>query len=196
MSTRVNLSPEFTTLYTKHSAKKVGGNKKRLILKTWAFRLPKVSRFPPSRFLRYIKAKVVKAQHFASCRTRCSRKVSSSCLTRLRSYVEPVDLHRAEAVEDCIEFMNSSCTSLKRWNLFMSYCWKTKLYWDSGCKMKVSRDIFIILFRLSGMGVLISTVSPRYFTDWKCLDLKLKGTMQFYLLLLLVFCRCVELISV
>ncbi|KZV15242.1 hypothetical protein F511_26388 [Dorcoceras hygrometricum] len=114
MSQRVSLAPELTAPYTKQCAKKVGGNKRRLIPKTCAFRLPKVSRFSLSRFLRCIKANVAKARRFASCRTRCSRKVSSTCLTRLRSYVDTVDLHRAEAVEDCIEFMNSSCASLKR----------------------------------------------------------------------------------
>jgi hypothetical protein len=44
-----------------------------------------------------------------------SRKVTSSSLPRSRSLAEAVDSQRAEAIEDCIEFLNSS-SSLQRSN--------------------------------------------------------------------------------
>ncbi|KAL9684050.1 hypothetical protein QQ045_021481 [Rhodiola kirilowii] len=73
-------------------------------------------------FIHQLKAKLTRALCFAcmagiasgtdSNWTRSSRRVSSSSLARSRSYAEPiVDTYRAEAVEDCIEFLNASSFS-------------------------------------------------------------------------------------
>ncbi|GJR71963.1 hypothetical protein Tco_0084328 [Tanacetum coccineum] len=87
--------------------------------------------FSPMRFLGRIKAKFAKALGYVSSSS--SRKItsspspsssvaSSSCngggynsnygLERSRSYVETFDSNRAQAIEDCIKFLNSnSCAS-------------------------------------------------------------------------------------
>ncbi|KAI3447764.1 hypothetical protein Pfo_004429 [Paulownia fortunei] len=115
MSRRVSFSPE-PTIYPKHGGPiKVGGNKKRVMLKIWIFKLPKGSRFSLGSFFRNIGAKVVGALPLVSTRRRCSGKVSSASLARSRSYAETLDSQRAEAIEDCIEFLNSS-SSLQRSN--------------------------------------------------------------------------------
>ncbi|GFY93190.1 hypothetical protein Acr_08g0015860 [Actinidia rufa] len=59
-------------------------------------------------------ARIARAMCFVSTR-RSSRKVSSSSLMRSRSCAETIDSHRAEAIEDCIEFLYSS-SSLQRSN--------------------------------------------------------------------------------
>lgn len=99
-------------------AVKVGRNKKRVTTPLWSFKLPqKSSLFMPARFLKSLGAKMSKAVRLMSSsnRKRSSRKVSSaSSLVRSRSYAETlVDSQRAEAIEDCIEFLNSS-SSLPR----------------------------------------------------------------------------------
>ncbi|GMN47920.1 hypothetical protein TIFTF001_017081 [Ficus carica] len=81
----------------------------------WGLRLPKESKYySPVEFLRSLRAKFARAICLASKR-RSSGKVSASNLTRCRSVSDPIDSHRAEALEDCIEFLNSSA-SLKRTN--------------------------------------------------------------------------------
>lgn len=103
------------TIYLKHSGgTRVGGNRKRLA-GIFSFRLRRGSRFSPVRFLKKLGAKVARVLRCASSKRKSSRKVSSSSLARSRSYVDPMDSHRAEAIEDCIEFLNSSC-SLPRSN--------------------------------------------------------------------------------
>ncbi|XAR68846.1 hypothetical protein NMG60_11000232 [Bertholletia excelsa] len=118
MSKRVCFSPDVHDLpppFQKHgSGTKVGRSKKR-VTGVWTFRLPKSSGFSPVVFLRRAGAKLVRTLRFMSARRRCSRRVSSSSLTRSRSYADTIDSHRAEAVEDCIEFLNSS-SSLHRSN--------------------------------------------------------------------------------
>ncbi|RYR15913.1 hypothetical protein Ahy_B04g072866 [Arachis hypogaea] len=69
----------------------------------------------PVRFLIQIGTKVASAIRDVSMRRRSSRKVSSSSSssTLVRSYSvsdHTTDSHRAEAVEDCIEFLHSSST--------------------------------------------------------------------------------------
>lgn len=68
-------------------------------------------------FLKNIGTKVASALNFLSNsnRKRSSRKVSSASLARSRSYAETIhDSQRAEAIEDCIEFLNSSSSCLHR----------------------------------------------------------------------------------
>nr|GMD40103.1 josephin-like protein [Ipomoea batatas] len=113
MSKRVIFSPEGEY----ERAVKVGRNKKRVTTPVWSFKLPqKSSLFMPARFLKSLGAKMSKAVRLMSSsnRKRSSRKVSSASLVRSRSYAETlVDSQRAEAIEDCIEFLNSS-SSLPR----------------------------------------------------------------------------------
>ncbi|XP_057756121.1 uncharacterized protein LOC130975329 [Arachis stenosperma] len=90
----------------------IGRNKKRIIE---SFTLPKDSTMStPVRFLIQIGTKVASAIRDVSMRRRSSRKVSSSSSSTLvRSYSvsdHTTDSHRAEAVEDCIEFLHSSST--------------------------------------------------------------------------------------
>ncbi|CAK9133888.1 unnamed protein product [Ilex paraguariensis] len=121
LSRRVTFSPDINeikpTVIHKHGGGiKVGGNKKRVI-SIWSYRVPKSYGFSPVNLLKSVGAKVARALRSMSTRRRSSRRVSSSSLVRSRSYAEPLDSHRAEAMEDCIEFLNSS-SSLKRSSSF------------------------------------------------------------------------------
>ncbi|KAI5663589.1 hypothetical protein M9H77_22912 [Catharanthus roseus] len=98
----------------------VRGNNTKVIL---GFRISKISGFSSRmNFLERIGEKVAKALKLMSSRKKSSRKVSSSAsLAKSRSYAETLDSHRAEAIEDCIEFLNSS-SSLQRSNSISSSC--------------------------------------------------------------------------
>ncbi|KAK9280600.1 hypothetical protein L1049_014294 [Liquidambar formosana] len=73
------------------------------------FRLPKTSGFSRERFFKHLGNKVAAALCCVPMRRRPSTKVSSSGRS-----ATPVDSHRSKAIEDCIEFINSS--SLQRSN--------------------------------------------------------------------------------
>ncbi|KAJ1381898.1 hypothetical protein SESBI_44747 [Sesbania bispinosa] len=110
-SKRVCFSPDVNekpTTFLKHGCGKVLGNRKRRIIGTWTFRLPKDHILSPVRFLLRLGAKVASSLRVVSMRRRSSRKVSSSTLVRSRSLSDLTDSHRAKAVEDCIEFLHSS----------------------------------------------------------------------------------------
>ncbi|XP_019186485.1 PREDICTED: josephin-like protein [Ipomoea nil] len=113
MNKRVLFSPEGEY----ERAVKVGRNKKRVTTPVWSFKLSeKSSLFMAARFVKNLGAKMSKAVRLMSSsnRKRASCKVSSASLVRTRSYAETlVDSQRAEAIEDCIEFLNSS-SSLPR----------------------------------------------------------------------------------
>ncbi|KAK9289872.1 hypothetical protein L1049_008033 [Liquidambar formosana] len=123
-SKRVSFSPDVNDrpkIFFKHSSGvKLAGNRKR-VARICSFRIPKGSEFSPARFLWRLGAKVARALRFVSMRRRSSRKVCSSSLARSRSYADPIDSHRAEAIEDCIEFLNSS-SSLPRSNSVPANC--------------------------------------------------------------------------
>ncbi|KAL3622775.1 hypothetical protein CASFOL_031987 [Castilleja foliolosa] len=88
-------------------------NNKRATPRIKIFKLPK-----GWSFFRNIGAKVSNALPMISTRRKCSGKVSSSAsLGRSSSYAEA---HRAEAIEDCIEFFNNP--SLQRSNSLNSSC--------------------------------------------------------------------------
>ncbi|KAL3646670.1 hypothetical protein CASFOL_009214 [Castilleja foliolosa] len=110
MSRRVSFSPE-EAIFPKHSATiKAGSSSKRATPKIWSF------------FIN-IGAKVSNALTMISTRRKCSGKVSSSfaSLARSCSYAElALDSHRAEAIEDCIEFLNNP--SLQRSSSVNSSC--------------------------------------------------------------------------
>ncbi|KAI3677612.1 hypothetical protein L6452_36878 [Arctium lappa] len=130
MSRRVSFSPDVDGMpsppplhFTKH-----GGDRTTTepMIRILTFRPPKTSSsssgtFSAMRFLGRIRAKFAKALGFVSS---SSRKVSSSSSTtsssssscictfeRSRSYVETFDSHRAQAIEDCIQFLNNSSSS-------------------------------------------------------------------------------------
>ncbi|KAE8666724.1 hypothetical protein F3Y22_tig00112491pilonHSYRG00138 [Hibiscus syriacus] len=71
----------------------------------------------PVRFLKHLGGKAAKGLHVLSMRIRPSPKVSSSSssLGRSKPIVTPSDSHRNAAIEDCIDFINSSA-SLPRSN--------------------------------------------------------------------------------
>ncbi|EOY07275.1 hypothetical protein QUC31_011437 [Theobroma cacao] len=122
-SKRVSFSPDVNerpTILLKHggSTGRTRGNRRRVVAGIFTFRLVRSSRFSPARLLRRLGAKVARALRFVSMRRNSnSHKVSSSSsnLARSRSLAESIDSHRAEAIEDCIEFLNSS-SSLSRSN--------------------------------------------------------------------------------
>ncbi|MED6209705.1 hypothetical protein PIB30_057271 [Stylosanthes scabra] len=112
-SKRVCFSPDSSDkpiMFLKHGTYgggRVLGSKKKMI-GCWNFGLFKESSSSPVRFLLNLGSKVASAIGIASTRRRSSRKVSSSALARSQSLTEPIDSHRAKAVEDCIEFLHSS----------------------------------------------------------------------------------------
>lgn len=110
---RVSFSPDVNkpTIYLKQGGgTRAKGNRKKVVVAILSFRLPKSSRCSPVRFLKRIGAKVARALQYVSMRKRASKKVSSSTLARSRSLAESIESHRAEAIEDCIEFLNSSAS--------------------------------------------------------------------------------------
>ena len=63
----------------------------------------------PLKYLVQLGTKVASSIRSVSMKRRSSRKVSSSStLVRSRSVSDLTDSHRAETVEDCIEFLHSS----------------------------------------------------------------------------------------
>ncbi|KAK2657252.1 hypothetical protein Ddye_010304 [Dipteronia dyeriana] len=128
-SKRVSFSPDVydkPTVYLKHGggcSGRAAGNRKRVVVGIFSFRLPRSSRsFSPARLLERLGAKVVRAFRCVSLRKRSSRKVSSSTLVRSRSLAESIDSHRAEAIEDCIEFLNSSSSMSRSNSVSTSSC--------------------------------------------------------------------------
>ncbi|XWS67206.1 hypothetical protein CRYUN_Cryun05aG0267900 [Craigia yunnanensis] len=117
-SKRVSFSPDVNerpTIFLKHGGSgRTRGNRRRIVVGIFTFRLVKSS-FSPARLMRRLGVKVARALRFVSIRRNSSHKVSSSNLPRSRSLAESIDSHRAEAIEDCIEFLNSS-SSLSRSN--------------------------------------------------------------------------------
>lgn len=117
MTKRVSFSPDtdgMSSLYfTTHGGTKPDSPEP--MIRIWTFGSQKGSGFSAMRFLGRIKAKFARALGFVSSN---SRKISSSSTTscdctlkRSRSYVEAFDSHRAQAIEDCIQFLNSSSSS-------------------------------------------------------------------------------------
>lgn len=114
MSRRVNFSPDY--VHDQNFKKKPPSSS------TWNSSLQKSSSSSyVASFVKKIGTKVAIALNFLSNsnRKRSSCKVSSSSsssLIRSRSYAETLidDSQRAQAIEDCIEFLNSSSSSLHR----------------------------------------------------------------------------------
>ncbi|XP_044474217.1 josephin-like protein [Mangifera indica] len=118
-SKRVSFSPDVNDkppVFVKHGgSKKLGGSRRRVSVGIFSFRVPKSSEFSPGSFLRRLGAKMARTRCFLSTPKRSSCKVSSSTLQRSRSLADSIDSHRTEAIEDCIEFLNTS-SSISRSN--------------------------------------------------------------------------------
>ncbi|XP_023539544.1 uncharacterized protein LOC111800185 [Cucurbita pepo subsp. pepo] len=110
-SKRVSFSPDVNdnpTVVLKHGGGEDGAG-------TLSFGLSRDTRHLPVGFLQSFKARVSEAIRFVSTK-KSSRKVSSAAtFTRSRSVSDSMESHRAEAIEDCIEFLNHS-SSLSRLN--------------------------------------------------------------------------------
>ncbi|KAI3750507.1 hypothetical protein L2E82_21146 [Cichorium intybus] len=115
MSRRVSFSPDVDDMpsppplyFTKHGGDTASTTEP--MIRIWTFRPPKSSGFSAMKFLGRIKAKFAKALGFVSS-SRSSSSCSCSALERSKSYVEAFDSHRAQAIEDCIQFLHSSSSS-------------------------------------------------------------------------------------
>lgn len=84
------------------------------------FKLPKGSKLS-MRFLKQLAAQVVRTLHSMSIRRRHSSKDSSS-----KPFVAPVDSRRTEAIEDCIEFINSSSSFSRSNSVSAKHTWCCK----------------------------------------------------------------------
>ncbi|MFS7976912.1 hypothetical protein Hanom_Chr10g00897921 [Helianthus anomalus] len=92
-------------------------------IKILTFRPPKKSNFSAKKFICRIKSEFTRALGIVSSSRKMPPSMSSSpssssssfsCNCTLRrsvSYAEPFDSHRAQAVQDCIQFLNSSSSS-------------------------------------------------------------------------------------
>ncbi|KAI7982453.1 hypothetical protein LOK49_LG15G01271 [Camellia lanceoleosa] len=100
---------------------RASGEKTRFPTRSSRFRVPTRSELSsPVKFLKRLGDKVVAAMNFVSRRQRQRRRRSpsnvSSSSGRSNPSIAPLDSHhRAEAISDCIEFINSS-SSLQRSN--------------------------------------------------------------------------------
>ncbi|KAF8396899.1 hypothetical protein HHK36_018534 [Tetracentron sinense] len=111
-SKRVSFSPDVNdkpTASLKHNRGTKVGRYRKSFTSIYSFRLPKCSVSSPVNFLRRLGANMARALCFSSMRRRSSPKVSSSNSGRSRRpFVAEPDSHHKEAIDDCIEFINSS----------------------------------------------------------------------------------------
>lgn len=99
---------DLSTIILKEASGSIGGNGGR-ILRNKKKRNNGTQRLSPMRFLIRLGTKVADAIRGVSIRRKSSRKVSSSStLVKSCSISDLNDPHRAETVEDCIEFLHSS----------------------------------------------------------------------------------------
>ncbi|KAG9131739.1 hypothetical protein Leryth_009483 [Lithospermum erythrorhizon] len=92
----------------KSTNKKIDSNPRQRSSQSCCFRIPKRKEVSALKFLRFLGGKMVSGIRLVSGK-RSSKKDKSSS-ERPKSFVAPVDSHRAEAIDDCIEFINSSST--------------------------------------------------------------------------------------
>ncbi|XAR60713.1 Ubiquitinyl hydrolase 1 [Bertholletia excelsa] len=115
--------PTTTTAATASVIHKQNSGKKAFVERTCSgkscsFRVPTRSQLSPLRFLKQIGDKIVSALHSMSWSRRVRRGRSSAAAAssgRSNPSIAPLDSHRAEAINDCIQFINSS-SSLSRSN--------------------------------------------------------------------------------
>ncbi|KVH94072.1 hypothetical protein Ccrd_003876 [Cynara cardunculus var. scolymus] len=102
-----------TTMFCElNSSKKVDSNKTKFA-GTCRF-LPQRSELSPVKYIKHLGNKMMATIRFIAARKRSCTKVTSSG-TPKQPMVAPIDSQRAEAIDDCIEFINSS-SSLTRSN--------------------------------------------------------------------------------
>ncbi|PON44557.1 hypothetical protein TorRG33x02_330510 [Trema orientale] len=107
---------EKSFLYHKqNSGRRPVGESKRFGGSSDRFQLPKgPSGFmSPIRLLKHFAGEVARVLCMVSAGTRTRRSSASgkkSSSARSKPFVAPLDSHRMEAIEDCIQFINSSCT--------------------------------------------------------------------------------------
>ncbi|XP_077214405.1 josephin-like protein [Tasmannia lanceolata] len=114
-SKRVTFSPDIRDqpkLPLKPDTKRRAAGKRKTVAGIYNFRLPRRAGFSPLRFIRRLGSNVARTIRVFSVRRVSPKTVPSS---RSGSLVSQQDSHRTEAIEDCIEFINSSC-SLQRSN--------------------------------------------------------------------------------
>ncbi|CAI9301074.1 unnamed protein product [Lactuca saligna] len=95
-----------------NSSKKVDGNGTK-VAGSCRF-LPERSELSPIKCIKHLADKMIAVVRFIGARKRSCRKVTSSG-TPKQPTVASIDSQRAEAIDDCIEFINSS-SSLTRSN--------------------------------------------------------------------------------
>ncbi|KAL2508308.1 josephin-like protein [Forsythia ovata] len=101
-----------TTMFCKqNSCKKVKDEKRINCIKSCSFRVPNSSSM---KYLRNLGGKMTAVLRKSDKKKGCP-KVTSSTSEKSKPSVAPVDSQRAEAIDDCIEFINSS-SSLPRSN--------------------------------------------------------------------------------
>ncbi|KAG9129562.1 hypothetical protein Leryth_014416 [Lithospermum erythrorhizon] len=94
-------------LHKQSSSKKNNGSSTLCSSRSCSFRLPKGKELYPLKYFRFLGGKMVEAIQVVSGK-RGSPRVSSSSERVIKHGVAPMDSHRAEAIDDCIEFINSS----------------------------------------------------------------------------------------
>lgn len=119
MSARVGFKQETDdkttrTFYKQNSRKRADGNCGTRFSGTCRLRLPKRSELSPLKYFKHISDKVAAVLRLVSTGAGASPKDISSS-GRAKPLVAPIDSHRAEAIDDCIEFINTS-SSLQRSN--------------------------------------------------------------------------------
>ncbi|KAG9453890.1 hypothetical protein H6P81_006794 [Aristolochia fimbriata] len=117
-SRALGVSPDYyaetpgTALQREMSAR-IAGHRKSIVVGVWNIKVPKSADFPPVRFICRLRNKVSRAVRLISVHRVTPRSCSVNQCRPLHS--SQVDLHRSEAIDDCIEFFNS-CGSLQRSN--------------------------------------------------------------------------------
>ncbi|KAM7496468.1 hypothetical protein LguiA_020882 [Lonicera macranthoides] len=117
MSARVGFKRETDdrttkTFYKQNSRKRADGSCGTRFSGTCRLWLPKRSELSPLKYFKHISDKVAAVLRLVSVGA-SPKDISSS--GRAKPFVAPVDSHRAEAIDDCIKFINTT-SSLQRSN--------------------------------------------------------------------------------
>lgn len=92
-----------------NSVKRIDGQRKSLD-GSCRFRLPKGCELSPKQYIKHLGDKIASVIRFLCIRNSPTNGSSSG---RAKPLVAPADSHRAEAIDECIDFINSS-SSLQR----------------------------------------------------------------------------------
>ncbi|KAK9940734.1 hypothetical protein M0R45_017377 [Rubus argutus] len=97
-----------TVLYSKQTSGKRAAQNTRFV--DFRFKLSTWSGFLPMRLLKHFADKVAGTLCLGMGSVRAKPSRNDSLSSRSMPYVAPGDSHREDAIEDCIEFINSSST--------------------------------------------------------------------------------------